>query len=130
METLSLSNIQIHSTKTTRKMNMEPSRKVLIRQSSMASSHFSTDTDSESWESIGKIKKKYTNNKSLADSFGTLNPNLYKDVSNESSTHGSSFGDIHLSHTWIGSDYGQLKIRLLKLKNILEEYHRAGLYFR
>ena len=129
METLSLSNIQIHSTKTTRKMNIEPSRKVLIRQSSMASSHLSTEdtTDSESWESIGKIKKKYPKS---VNSFGTLNPNLYKDVSNESSTHGSSFGDIHLSHTWIGSDYGQLKIRLLKLKNIPEEYYRAGLYFR
>lgn len=122
MDTLSLSNIQILSTKTTRKM--EPSRKVLIRQSSMASSMLSSD--SESLESIGKMKKNYKS----VNSIGTLNPNLYKDVSNESSTHGSAFGDIHLSHTWIGSDYNQLRIRLLKLKNIPEEYHRAGLYFR
>ena len=120
METLSLSNISILSTKTTTNTNIESRKKMLYRQSS---SMFSSESDYH--ESIGHIKK----NKRMKE-FGTLNPSLYKDTSHGSSSSGSSFGDIHLSSTWIGSNYDQLKIRILKVKNIPEEYYRAGLYLR
>ena len=60
---------------------------------------------------------------------GKLNPSLYQEFSDSSSSF-SSFGDIQLSHTWIGPSYDQLKIRILKIKNISEEFYRAGLYVR
>ena len=61
---------------------------------------------------------------------GRLNPDLYRKMSLSSSSGSSGFGDIRLSYTWIGKQYDQLKIRILKIKNIPVEYYRAGLYIR
>ena len=61
---------------------------------------------------------------------GRLNPDLYRKMSLSSSSNTSAFGDIRLSYTWIGQKYDQLKIRILKIKNIPVEYYRAGLYIR
>lgn len=61
---------------------------------------------------------------------GRLNPDLYRKMSLSSSSGSSGFGDIRLSYTWIGHQYDQLKIRILKIKNIPVEYYRAGLYIR
>ena len=63
---------------------------------------------------------------------GRLNPALYRGpaTSSSSSFNTPPLGSVHLSYTWIGEHYDQLKIRILKVKNILEEYSRAGLYFR
>ena len=63
---------------------------------------------------------------------GRLNPALYRGPATSSSSSFASppLGSVHLSYTWIGEHYDQLKIRILKVKNILEEYSRAGLYFR
>ena len=61
---------------------------------------------------------------------GRLNPDLYRKMSHSSSSNTSGFGDIRLSFTWIGQKYDQLKIRILKIKNIPVEYYRAGLYIR
>ena len=63
---------------------------------------------------------------------GRLNPALYRGPATSSSASFASppLGSVHLSYTWIGEHYDQLKIRILKVKNILEEYSRAGLYFR
>ena len=63
---------------------------------------------------------------------GRLNPELYrrKSLSSSSTTSGSGFGDIRLSYTWIGQKYDQLKIRIIKIKNIPVLYYRAGLYMR
>ena len=61
---------------------------------------------------------------------GRLNPDLYRRMSHSSSSNTSGFGDIRLSYTWIGEKYDQLKIRILKIKNIPVEYYRAGLYIR
>ena len=62
--------------------------------------------------------------------FGRLNPDLYRKMSHSSSSNISGFGDIRLSYSWIGQTYDQLKIRILKIKNIPVEYYRAGLYIR
>ena len=40
------------------------------------------------------------------------------------------FGELYLSHCWIGIFSDQLKIRIVKMKNISEEYRRAELYVR
>ena len=63
---------------------------------------------------------------------GRLNPALYRGPATSSSASFNTppLGSVHLSYTWIGEHYDQLKIRILKVKNILEEYSRAGLYFR
>ena len=61
---------------------------------------------------------------------GRLNPDLYRKMSLSSSSNTSGFGDIRLSYTWIGQKYDQLKIRIIKIKNIPVEYYRAGLYIR
>ena len=39
-------------------------------------------------------------------------------------------GDLYLSYSWLGPGEDQLKIRIVKMKNIPEELHRAGLYIR
>ena len=61
---------------------------------------------------------------------GRLNPDLYRRMSHSSSGNTTGFGDIRLSYTWIGQKYDQLKIRILKVKNIPVEYYRAGIYIR
>ena len=63
---------------------------------------------------------------------GRLDPALYRGPATSSTSSFATLplGSVHLSYTWIGEHYDQLKIRILKVKNILEEYSRAGLYFR
>ena len=124
-KTLSMSQISSCSVQSKNVINMnEMSKLKLIRQTSMASSIVSSGSGSESFEFLPKqIAKK-------PKDFGKLNPNLYRQMSNSTSSNSASFGDLHLSYVWMGADYDQLKIRILKMKNIPEEFYRAGLYIR
>ena len=99
----------------------------LIRQRSNNNSLVSSGSgslDSVSMVTMGPKMRRRTRE------VGRLNPDLYRKMSLSSSSGSSGFGDIRLSYTWIGKQYDQLKIRILKIKNIPVEYYRAGLYIR
>ena len=99
----------------------------LIRQRSNNNSLVSSGSgslDSVSMVTMGPKMRRRTRE------VGRLNPDLYRKMSLYSSSGSSGFGDIRLSYTWIGKQYDQLKIRILKIKNIPVEYYRAGLYIR
>ena len=61
---------------------------------------------------------------------GRLNPALYCDTASSSSFTAPPLGWVHLSCNWRGPQQDQLNIRIIKIKNILEEFYGTGLYFR
>ena len=104
------------------KMDANERRKMfLIRQQSHNNSLLSSGSDS--LDSVSMVQRRVRE-------VGRINPDLYRKMSHSSSSNTSGFGDIRLSYSWIGQTYDQLKIRILKIKNIPVEYYRAGLYIR
>ena len=99
----------------------------LIRQTS--NSHSLISSGSDSLDSISLIQGPRMGRR-RAKEVGRLNPDLYRRMSNSSTSNTSGFGDINISYAWIGQKYDQLKIRILKVKNIPVEYYRTGLYLR
>ena len=99
----------------------------LIRLTS--NSHSLISSGSDSLDSISLIQGPRMGRR-RAKEVGRLNPNLYRRMSNSSTSNTSGFGDINISYAWIGQKYDQLKIRILKVKNIPVEYYRTGLYLR
>ena len=106
----------------------EKRKMFIIRQSSNTYSLLSSGSNSPDSKSMGQGSRV----KRRTGEVGRLNPELYrrKSLSSSSTTSGSGFGDIRLSYTWIGQKYDQLKIRIIKIKNIPVQYYRAGLYMR
>ena len=109
------------------KMDANERRKMfLIRQQSHNNSLLSSGSDSLDSVSMAQGPRMRRRVREV----GRINPDLYRKMSHSSSSNTSGFGDIRLSFTWIGQKYDQLKIRILKIKNIPVEYYRAGLYIR
>ena len=104
----------------------ERRRMFLIRQRSHNHSLLSSGSDSLDSVSMAQGPRMRRRVREV----GRINPDLYRKMSHTSSFNTSGFGDIRLSFTWIGQKYDQLKIRILKIKNIPVEYYRAGLYIR
>ena len=100
----------------------------LIKQSSNNYSLLSSGSNSPDSVSMGQGSRMRQRTREV----GRLNPDLYRrmSISSSSTSSGSGFGDIRLSYTWIGQKYDQLKIRIIKIKNISVQYYRAGLYLR
>ena len=108
-------------------MDAKERRKMfLIRQRSNNNSLLSSGSDS--LDSLSMVQGPRMRRR--VREVGRLNPDLYRRMSHSSSGNTSGFGDIRLSYTWIGQKYDQLKIRILKVKNIPVEYYRAGIYIR
>ena len=64
---------------------------------------------------------------------GKINPSLYKknpDNSSSSSFYISSFGNLYLSYCRIGTESDQSKIRIIRIKNVPDQFCRAGLFVR
>ena len=104
----------------------ERRRMFLIRQRSH--NHSLLSSGSDSLDSVSMVQGPRMRRR--VREVGRINPDLYRKMSHTSSFNTSGFGDIRLSFTWIGQKYDQLKIRILKIKNIPVEYYRAGLYIR
>ena len=104
----------------------ERRRMFLIRQRSH--NHSLLSSGSDSLDSVSMVQGPRMRRR--VREVGRLNPDLYRKMSHSSSSNISGFGDIRLSYSWIGQTYDQLKIRILKIKNIPVEYYRAGLYIR
>ena len=108
-------------------MDAKEKRKMfLIRQRSNNNSLLSSGSDS--LDSLSMVQGPRMRRR--VREVGRINPDLYRRMSHSSSGNTSGFGDIRLSYTWIGQKYDQLKIRILKVKNIPVEYYRAGIYIR
>ena len=71
-------------------------------------------------------------NKYIFTEFGSLNPRLYKKCQSSpscsSSVFNPIFGNIHLSYLWTSSN--NLKINLIRIKNIPGKFCSAGLFLR